>query len=67
MAKKEVPSHIKYDYYKNGIDVSISGEEVNDIIEEIIEIMRKHKVTVETSKQILEDAISSIMKETVIT
>lgn len=67
MAKKEAPSHIKYDYYKNGIDGSISGEEVNDIIEEIIEIMRKHKVTVETSKQILEDAISSIMKETVIT
>ena len=63
----KVPEHIKYDYYKNGIDKSIEKQEVNEIIEEIIDIMRKHKVTVNTSKQILEDTISSIEKETIIT
>lgn len=65
--KKGIPSHIKYDYYNNGVDSTLSGDEVNEIIEEIIGIMRNHKVTVETSKQILQDTISSIEKETVIT
>ncbi|MFR8536853.1 MAG: hypothetical protein ACLVD1_10205 [Lacrimispora saccharolytica] len=69
----KVPEHIKYDYYKNGIDHEnriekvILKQEVNEIIEEIIDIMRKHKVTVHTSKQILEDTISSIERETIIT
>ena len=65
--KKAMPSHINYDYYNNGVDSTLSGDEVNEIIEEIINIMRNHKVTVETSKQILQDTISSIEKETVIT
>lgn len=65
--RKVVPKHTQYDYYQNGIDSSLEGEEVNEIIEEIIQIMRKHKVTVETSKQILQDTIFSIEKETVVT
>lgn len=65
--KNEIPKHTEYDYYVNGIDGAIDGETVNEIIEEIISIMRKNKVTVETAKQILKDTISSIEKETVIT
>lgn len=45
---------------------SIGRDEANEIIEEIINIMRIHEVTVETSKQLLQDTISSIQKETVI-
>lgn len=59
--------HIKWGDYSNGVDSSIPLDEVNEIIEEIIEIMRKHKVTVDTSKHILKDTISSIEKETIIT
>lgn len=59
--------HVTWDCYNNGVDSAISGDEVNEIIEEIIEIMRKHKITVKTSRQILEDTISSIEKETIIT
>lgn len=65
--KEGIKPHVKYDYYNNGVDSTLSGHEVNEIIEEIINIMKKHKVTVETSKLILQDTISSIAKETVIT
>lgn len=65
--KKKIPNHTCYDYYSNGIDNSISKGEANEIIEEIIDIMRREKITVETSRQLLQDAISSIEKETVIT
>ncbi len=65
--EKNIPNHTAYDYYTNGVNNTIDGTEVDEIIEEIINIMRKHKVTVETSRQILKDTISSIEKETVIT
>ena len=63
----EMAKHIGYDYYNNGIDDAIEGDVVNEIIEEIIDIMRRNKVTVMTAKQILTDTISSIDKETIIT
>ena len=59
--------YVNYDSYENGIEESVNGEKVNQIIEEIIEIMRKNKITVGTARTILEDTISSITKDTVIT
>jgi len=59
--------YVNYDFYENGIEKSVNGEKVNQIIEEIIEIMRKNKITVGTARTILEDTISSITKDTVIT
>ena len=59
--------YVRYDFYENGVEESIEGEKVNQIIEEIIGIMRENKVTVGTAKIILEDTISSIMKDTTIT
>lgn len=59
--------YVKYDFYENGVDESVEGEKVNQIIEKIIEIMRKNKITVGTAQTILEDTISSIIKDTVIT
>ena len=54
--------YVNYDFYENGIEESVDGEKVNQIIEEIIEIMRKNKITVGTARTILEDTISSITK-----
>lgn len=70
--KKEVKRYVKYDYYNNGVDSTgvdrtIDGSKVNEIIAEIIGIMAKHNITVYTSEQILQDAISAITKNTVIT
>lgn len=64
---EKTPKYTDWDLYQNGIGNKISGDEVNEIIEEIIGIMRKHKITVDTSRQILEDTISSIRKTTIIT
>ena len=58
--------YTKYDLYQNGLGSTLSGNEVNEIIEKIIAIMKEHKVTVETSQIILEDAISAIKSTTVI-
>lgn len=66
LEKRKIPNHTNY-YYNNGIDGSVSKDKANAIIEEIIDIMRREKITVETSKQLLQDTISSIAKETVIT
>ena len=63
----ETPQYSPWGFYRNGIDDILSGDEANEIIEEIIGIMRKHKVTVDTSRQLLEDTISSIRKTTIIT
>lgn len=38
--------YVKWEFYENGTDESISGEKVNEIIEEIIGIMRKNGITV---------------------
>ena len=59
--------YVKWEFYENGTDESISGEKVNEIIEEIIGIMRKNGITVGAARKILEDTISSIIEETKIT
>lgn len=63
MAKK----YVKWDAYENGVNGSISGEKANQIIEEIIGIMKENKITVETAELILTDTISSIKKDTLVT
>ena len=55
--------YVKWEFYENGTDESISGEKVN----EIIGIMRKNEITVGTARKILEDTISTIIEETKIT
>ena len=58
--------YVKWEFCENGTDESISGEKVNEIIEEIIGIMRKNGIT-GAARKILEDTISSIIEETKIT
>lgn len=59
--------YVKWEFYENGTDESISGEKVNEIIEEIIGIMRKNGITVGAARKILGDTISSIVEKTKIT
>ncbi len=44
----------------------LSGREVNQIIEEIMVILIKQKITTITAKQILEDTIKAIDSETIL-
>ena len=55
--------YVKWEFYENGTDESISGEKVK----EIIGIMRKNGITVGAARKILEDTISSIVEKTKIT
>lgn len=59
--------YVKWDAYENGVDGNITGEKANQIIEEIIGIMKENKITVETAELILTDTISSIKKDTLVT
>ena len=61
--KKKTPRHVKWDYYDMGLDAVISGEEANEIIEEIIELLVSKKITVKVATWILQDTISSIEQE----
>lgn len=58
--------YVHYDYYSNGEGSSIENEEANEIIEEIMKVIIDHKLTVMTAKQLLEDTISSIDRETIV-
>lgn len=58
--------YVNRQYCENGVEESIEGKKVNEIIEEIIEIMRKNEITVGTAKMILEETISSIITDTII-
>lgn len=59
-----VKKHTQWDYYPVGSHgKSIGAEEADEIIEEIISILRKKVITVKVAKQILEDTISAIDNE----
>lgn len=63
---EEKRNHIEWDYYLVGRSATIERDEANEIIEEIISILRKKCITVQAAKQILQDTISSIEKEAVL-
>lgn len=63
---EEKRNHIEWDYYLVGRNATIERDEANEIIEEIISILRKKCITVQAAKQILQDTISSIEKEAVL-
>ena len=67
VVKDKPKRHVSWDYCSNGIDSSIEGKEANEIIEEILTVIKAHKLTVQTAKQLLEDTISSIHRETLVT
>lgn len=62
----KIPKHVHWDYYNMGTDSTISGDEANKIIEEILEILKSHNVTVKVAKELLNDTISSIDNEVLV-
>ncbi len=59
-----IKKHTKWDYYAVGRHGEpIGAEEVDEMIEGIISILRKRDITVKVAKQILQDTISVIDNE----
>ncbi len=62
MNNKKVPRHVPENWlYSDGC----AGSEANRIIEEIMAILARRKITIATAKQILGDTIEAIDKETI--
>lgn len=61
---RKYPAHVP-DNWLYG-DFEITGEETNKIIEEIMAILIKQKITIKTAKNILEDTMNAIDKEAVL-
>lgn len=59
-----IKKHTKWDYYTVGRrGESIGAEMADEMIEEIISILRKKDITVKVAKQILQDTILAIDNE----
>ncbi len=64
--QKEIPKHVHHPYYDMGINGSLDGDKANEIIEEIVQILRSKNITVYIAKRLLNDTISSIDKEAIL-
>lgn len=63
MSKEKAPSHVPENWLYDG---GLAGSDVNPIIEEIMVILTKQKITIKTAKQILEDTIKAIDQEAIL-
>lgn len=63
MKEGKAPCHIPENWL---YDDGLSGSDVNPIIEEIMVILTKQKITIKTAKQILEDTIKVIDQEAIL-
>lgn len=62
--KENTPRHVPENWlYHNS---ELSGKEANEMIEEIVVILTKKKITTMTAKQVLQDTIEAIDKETIL-
>ncbi len=63
---KKAPEHVPSTWiYTNGTSGDLCGEQANEIIEEIMVILTKRRITIKTAKAILEDTIRAVEKEAV--
>lgn len=62
--RKKAPRHVPENwlYHEN----ELTGAEANQIIEEIMVIFTKQKITIRTAKQVLEDALEALDKEPIL-
>lgn len=63
MSKEKAPCHVSENWM---YDDELAGSDVNPIIEEIMVILTKQKITIKTAKQILEDTIKAIDQEAIL-
>lgn len=64
--ERKIPDRLGYHFIENGRTDSIEKDKANEIIEEILNVVKKNNLTVDTSKKFLQIAISSIDKETIV-
>lgn len=62
-SKKKAPMHVMENLLYND---ELIGEEVNQIIEEIMAILIKQKITITTAKHILQDASNALERECIL-
>lgn len=62
--KQSAPSHVPENWLYNEND--ITGADANEIIEEIMVILTKQKITIRTAKQVLHDALEALDKEPIL-
>lgn len=64
---KKAPEHVPQNWiYTNGTSGELCGQQANEIIEEIMVILTKRRITIKTAKAILEDTIRAIEKEAIL-
>lgn len=63
MSKEKAPCHVPENWM---YDDGLAGSDVNPIIEEIMVILTKQKITIKTAKHILEDTIKAIDQEAIL-
>lgn len=61
--KKKAPMHVMENLLYND---ELIGEEVNQIIEEIMDILIKQKITITTAKHILQDTSNALERECIL-
>ena len=62
--KKSAPRHVPENWLYSEND--LTGEEASQIIEEIMVILTKQKITIRTAKQVLQDALEALDKEPIL-
>lgn len=62
MDKKRAPRHVPENWIYSD---NFTGGEENQVIEEIMAILAKRRITIATAKRILNDTIEAIDKETI--
>lgn len=62
--KQSAPIHVSEYWIYNEND--LTGKEANQIIEEIMVILTKQKITIMTAKQILKDALDALDREPIL-
>ena len=64
MNEVKAPRHVPENWLYHQSE--LTGAEVNQLIEEIMAILIKQKITIKTAKNILEDTMNAIDKEAVL-
>ena len=62
MDDKKIKRHISWDYYPV-IGDDVSGESANEIIDEIMSLLKEKNLTIKIATQILEDTKDAVWKE----
>lgn len=61
---KKIPRHVQDNWIYEGGE--LWGEEANEIIEEIMLILIKHRISIKSALEVLEDTKNAIMKEAIL-